>query len=139
MALIAVTDISHGRVADGGEVEQYYFNAGDEVDESVFTEEQVEDLKKMGSVEESKRLEEVNDLRKQVEELQAKLAEMESEAAGKDNLVTGARAVDQTALDPQAGVPAGTIIDEKTGKPVDDKTQSTPKTNPASKPSTPAK
>lgn len=137
MALIAVTDIDHGRV-EGGDVEHHYFNAGDEVDESVFTEDELENLKKAGAVEESKALEKVDELRKQVAELQAQLAEMESKHAGMNNDVTNARAVDQTALDPQNGVPAGTPLDPKTGEPVKDKTTATDPKVPA-KPSTPAK
>jgi hypothetical protein len=114
MALIAVTDINYGRPGeDGGAVEFHYFEAGDEVDESVFLDEHLEELRLGGAVEESKALEEVQDLRKQVEELQAKLAQMQSDHAGMDNAVSNARAVDQTALDPLHGVEAGTIITQE--------------------------
>lgn len=132
MTLIAVTDIEHGRpTAEGTEV--FHFDAGDEVDESIFTEDQLDSLKKTGAVEESKHLEKVDELRKQVEELQAQLAAMESEHAAISNEVTNARNVDQTALDPQKGIPAGTPLDPETGKPVEAKKQV------ATKPSTPAK
>jgi U3 small nucleolar ribonucleoprotein component len=111
MALIAITDINYGRPGtDDGDAQFHYFEAGEEVDESVFCEEHLQELVLAGAVEESAVLEEVSDLRKQVEELQRQLAAMESEHAGKDNMVTNARAVDQTALDPLSGVEAGTII-----------------------------
>lgn len=125
MALIAVTDIDHGKALADGSVEQYYFEVGDEVDTSKFTEEELKSLRDVGAVEESAQLQEVDDLRKQVEELQTKLASMESASASKSNLVTGARAVDQTALDPQRGVPAGTVVEK-------------PKATPTSAPTKPA-
>lgn len=124
MALIAVTDIDHGREGKDG-AEHCYINAGEEVDTSLFTDEQLDELKRLGSVEESAAVEEVKNLKKQVEDLQAKLAAAESEAAGKNNLITGARNVDQTALDPQHGIEAGTILDQKTGKPVSESSTGT--------------
>jgi septation ring formation regulator EzrA len=112
MALIAVTDINYCNT-EGDEPEHYYVEAGEEVDESKFTDEELDELKASGAVEESAHLDEVNDLRKQVEELQAKLRSAESEHAGMDNELTNARAVDQTAIDPMHGVPAGTIVTQE--------------------------
>src|SRR3972149_10769863 len=113
MALIAVTDINLGQYVASGECEFHYFSAGEEINESVFTDEQLKDLKTNGAVEESKQLEEMQDLRSQVEELQRQLAAMESEHASKDNAVTNARNVDQSALNPLNGVPAGTVVTEE--------------------------
>jgi len=144
MALIAVTDINYCDTT-GEAPEHHYFEAGEEVDESVFEEDELEELKASGAVEESAHLEEVSDLRKQVEELQAKLRAAESEHAGMNNDLTNARAVDQTALDPLHGVEAGTlitqdVIDEhnlKGVKPADQAVQEETKTTTARPESTP--
>jgi hypothetical protein len=132
MALVAVSDISHG--LDDGEV--YYCEAGEEVDESQFSEDELDHLKEIGAVEESKALEETQALRDKVRELEAELAERENEMAITSEQAL-ARRVDQTAIDPLAGVPAGTPIGED-GKPVSP-TSSKASTEPAAGPATTTK
>lgn len=115
MAYIAVTDIDHGT----GEGETYYCEAGSALEESHFDGDQIDHLKEIGAIVESKAVEEVEDLRRQIAELQQKLASQQSDAAGMDNMVSGQRAVDQTAIDPQHGVPAGEIVDQPEGMTAD--------------------
>jgi hypothetical protein len=84
MALRAATSIQHYQeVEPAPETERVLIPAGEPVDESLFTDDELQELKELGAVVEEGDLEKEEDLKKQVQELQAKLDQMtlEREAA----------------------------------------------------------
>jgi hypothetical protein len=84
VTLRAVTSIQHYQeVEPAPETERVLIPAGEPVDESLFTDEELQELKDLGAVVEEGDLKKEEDLQKQVQELQAKLDQMtlEREAA----------------------------------------------------------
>lgn len=106
MALLALTNIKHG--ADDGTM--IFVDAGEQVDESLFPEEVIQDLLAAEAIVEAAVVTDVIDLQNKIAELQAQIDQMQSDKVQLTQV--NDRRVDQTALDPQAGVPAGTLIDE---------------------------
>jgi hypothetical protein len=80
MALRAATSIQHYQeVEPAPETERVLIPAGETVDESLFSDDELQELKDLGAVVEEGDLRKEEDLRQQVEDLQAKLAQMEQE------------------------------------------------------------
>jgi predicted ribosome quality control (RQC) complex YloA/Tae2 family protein len=80
MALRAVTSIQHFReVEPAPETERVLVPAGEPVDESLFSDDELQELKDLGAVVEEGDLQKEEDLRRTVEDLQRKLAEQDQE------------------------------------------------------------
>jgi hypothetical protein len=100
MVLKATTNIQHSAPAEEPPVQQrVWIDAGSEVDESLFDEEQLQDLKDRGVLVESSDLDKEQELRDQVAELQAQLADLQAER-------------DRRQAELSMGVPAGGAGDE---------------------------
>jgi hypothetical protein len=103
MGLVAQTNIKYG----DAEGVMTLINAGEEVPEGAFSEEDLELLRENGSVFEPEFFISGADQADRIAELEAQIAELQSELAGNQTNVLAGTAEGSSAINPQAGVPAG--------------------------------